>query len=354
VDGVRPGNVTLSNDHHPMFLSLHRLPATINVAFHRVPCLAFNHHRLLFTPLRQYSQSRMPIHEYAILNTGAKMPVLGLGTWKSPPGKVEHAVEYALKHAGYRHIDTAAGYSNEKEVGEAIKASGVPREEIFLTTKLMNTDQGGDEEKALFDSLKKLDTPYIDLWLMHWPCPAKKNGKPNLDHDWLTTWKTMEALYAKHPDKLKAIGISNFSVDYLNRLLPEVKVVPAVNQIEMHPSLPQFDIQKLCKEKGIVLTAYCPLGSDDSPLLTNEVVVKIAEKYKVHPANILISVWANTENTTVIPKSVTPHRIENNAKLVSLTDEEVSELLKIHETNLFRVCKPEWAGYGHIGFPDRK
>jgi glycerol 2-dehydrogenase (NADP+) len=176
-----------------------------------------------------------------------------IGTWKSAPGAVEHAVEFALKN-GYTHIDTAAAYENEKEVGDGIAASGVPRGSIFVTTKLDNPDQK-EAPEALESSLKKLGTDYLDLCaprlllaslmneltdnvgLMHWPAPMTK-GTPALadkTHDWLDTWKSMEALYKAHPDKLKAIGVSNFSVEFLERLLAVAEVVPAVNQIEMHP-----------------------------------------------------------------------------------------------------------------------
>jgi len=222
-----------------------------------------------------------------------------------------------------------------------------------VTTKLDNPDHG-NEEKALISSLKKLGTSYIDLWLMHWPAPMTKGGKADFSKDWLDTWKAMENVYKAHPDKVKAIGVSNFSVAFLQRLLKEATIVPAVNQIELHPSCPQEEERALCKEKGIVLTAYSPLGSDNSPLLANPIVVKIAEKHNVHPANVLISIWANADNTTVIPKSVTKSRIKKNFNIISLSDEEVSELLKIAETHRYRACGPEWTGWGDLGFPDRR
>ncbi|KAG8677990.1 hypothetical protein FRC09_020219, partial [Ceratobasidium sp. 395] len=164
----------------------------------------------------------MPIHDSVTLNTGAVMPTIGLGTWKSAPGEVGQAVEFALKEGGYRHVDTAYDYGNEAEVGQGIKASGVPREEIFLTTKLPNS-QHGTVQKALDESLAKLDSGYIDL------CKADKTL------DWLDAWKDMENIFETQKDKVKAIGVSNFSVEFLERLLKEAKVVPAVNQIELHP-----------------------------------------------------------------------------------------------------------------------
>ncbi|KZT62095.1 Aldo/keto reductase [Calocera cornea HHB12733] len=174
----------------------------------------------------------MVYHKTVTLNTGAIMPTVGLGTWKSAPGQVEHAVEYALKSAGYKHIDTAYDYGNEAEVGQGIKASGVPRGEIFLTTKLPNA-QHGTPEKALEESLAALDT-YIDLWLMHWPAPMK-GGKADKSINWIDTWKKMEAIYEKNKDKVRAIGVSNIGIKYLNELLKEAKIVPAVNQVELHP-----------------------------------------------------------------------------------------------------------------------
>ncbi|KAJ7741446.1 Aldo keto reductase [Mycena maculata] len=294
----------------------------------------------------------MPASTSVKLNTGADMPTVGLGTWKSAPGAVEHAVEFALKN-GYKSIDTAAAYQNETEVGEGIAASGVARATIFLTTKLDNPDQK-EPLAALESSLKKLGTDYLDLWLMHWPAPMTKGEPPLADktHDWLDTWKEMEKLFQAHPDKLKAIGVSNFSVEFLERLLAVATVVPAVNQIELHPSCPQEDVVEFCTKKGIVVTAYSPLGSDNSPLLANEVVTKIAAKYNVQPANVLISLQANKPNVTVLPKSVTNTRILSNAVIIDLTEEEIAELQAIDKTHHFRACHPSWTGWGSLGFPD--
>lgn len=286
------------------------------------------------------------------LNTGAHMPIINLGTWKSKPGQVEHAVEYALK-SGYRGIDTATDYQNEKEVGQGIVASGISREEIFLTTKLGCCDHG-NPEAALQSSLRELNTPYLNLWLLHWPAPMLPDESgPDKNIDWLDTWKGMERLYKSHPDKLKAIGVSNLSVPYLERLLKECTVIPAVNQIELHPACQQQEIRDLCNEKNIVLTSYSPLGSDESPLLDNPIVKRIADAHSVPPATILVSFQANMPNTTVAPKSVTPERIKSNAAVVKLSDEEIQSLKSIGDSQFFRVCKPEWTGWGHLGFPDR-
>ncbi|KAH7343681.1 Aldo/keto reductase [Rhizoctonia solani] len=294
----------------------------------------------------------MPIHKSVTLNTGAKMPTIGLGTWRSAPGEVGQAVAYALKEAGYRHIDTAYAYGNEAEVGQGIKDSGIPRNEIFLTTKLPNTHHGA-VQAALDESLSNLGTDYLDLWLMHWPAPMK-DGNADKSLDWLDAWKQMEKIYETQRDKVKAIGISNFSVEFLERLLKEAKVVPAVNQIELHPSCPQTDVVELCREKGIALTAYSPLGSENSPLLADPTVTKIAEAHGVHPARILVSIWANTSDIAVLAKSVKPERIADNIKVVELAPEEIAELLKIEKRNKFRVCKPLWTGWGTLGFPDVK
>ncbi|KAF8607970.1 Aldo/keto reductase [Ceratobasidium sp. AG-I] len=297
----------------------------------------------------------MPIHKSVTLNTGAVMPTIGLGTWKSAPGEVGQAVEFALKEGGYRHVDTAYDYKNEVEVGQGIKASGVPREEIFLTTKLPNT-QHGTVQNALNESLANLDSGYIDLWLMHWPAPMK-NGKADRSIDWIDAWKDMEKIYETQKDKVRAIGVSNCSVEFLERLLKEAKVVPAVNQVELHPqvpSCPQTDVVEFCRSKGITLTAYSPLGSDNSPLLTDPTVTKIAEKHSVHPARILVSLWANVDGVTVLPKSVKTSRIAENIQVVDLEQEEIKELLSIEKRNKFRACNPTWTGWGNLGFPDVK
>jgi len=279
------------------------------------------------------------------------MPVLGLGTWRSQPGEVEKAVEIALK-AGYRHIDTATGYSNEKEVGEGIKASGVPREEIFLTTKLNTIDMNpNDVQAALEYSVKQLDT-YLDLWLVHWPAPMTKDFKAEKSLDWLDTWHAVEKVYLNNKDKVRAIGISNWSVKYLERLLSDTTVIPAVNQIELHPSCTQTELVDFCRSKGITLTAYSALGSQGSPLLTNPVVTKIAKKNGVTPPNVLLSLWANQKLVTVLAKSVTAERIVANLRIINLTSEEVEELLAIDKTEHFRVCGPQWTGWGGLGFPD--
>jgi len=293
----------------------------------------------------------MPIQKVTKLNTGAIMPQVGLGTWKSQPGKVELAVETALRN-GYRHIDTASAYENEKQVGEGIRASGVPRSEIFLTTKLNNIDHE-DALKALNISLELLGTDYVDLYLLHWPAPMTKDWKADKSQNWLETWRKIEKVYRDHPEKIKAIGVSNVSAAYLKDLLalPDV-IVPAVNQLERHPSCLAEDELAACEKAGIVVTAYSPLGSDKSPLLENDVVLRLAKKYDITPANVLVSFQVNTPNVNVLPKSVTPERVIENFKVVDLTEEDIAELKGIYKTNHFRACPPAWAGWGNLGFTD--
>jgi len=292
----------------------------------------------------------MQIQEETKLNTGVVMPRIGLGTWKSDPGHVEHAVEHALRN-GYRHIDTAAGYNNEKEVGLGIKTSGVSRSEIFLTTKLNNIDHK-DVLGALNKSLELLGTDYVDLYLMHWPAPMTLEWKADKSLNWLDTWKAMEKVYQAHPEKVKAIGVSNVSVVFLEELLKVATITPAVNQIERHPACLQEDVLAACAKAGIVVTAYSPLGSDNSPLLKNELVVDIAKKYDITPANVLVSFQVNTPNVNVLPKSITRERIVANLKVVDLTEDEIAKLKAINKATQFRVCPPDWTGWGNLGFPD--
>jgi len=293
----------------------------------------------------------MPLPETVTLNTGAQVPTLGLGTWKSKPTEVVNAVKVALAN-GYRHIDTAAAYGNEAEVGQGIRESGVPRSEIFLTTKL-DVNAHRAVAQALETSLQKLDVGYIDLWLMHWPAP-RINGKPDKEWDWLTTWKHMEDVFEKNKERVRAIGVSNFSQEYLERLLKEARVVPATNQIELHPALPQPELRKFCVEQNIVLTAYSPLGSDNSPLLKHDTVKRIADAHSATPAQVLISYQVHKPLTLVIPKSVTAERIISNGQIVELTKEEVAAVDGIYPEVSFRACDGLWTGWGHLGMEDVK
>lgn len=302
------------------------------------------------------------------LNTGAEIPALGLGTWQSKPGEVETAVSYAIS-VGYRHIDTAFCYQNEEEVGNGIKealASGaVKREDLFVTTKLWCTYHTRVEEN-LDMSLKNLGLDYVDLYLMHWPLAMNQNGNhplfPKLpsgerdilrEHSHVTTWKSMEKLLAT--GKVKAIGVSNYSKRYLEELLPQVTVIPAVNQIENHPSLPQQEIVDFCTEKRIHVTAYSPLGSTGSPLFTAEPIVEVAKKRGVSPATVLLS-WHIARGSSVLAKSVTPSRIKDNCNLIKLDDEDMATIAKytndLAERKAFqRYVYPPFGV--DFGFPDK-
>ncbi|KZP15753.1 Aldo/keto reductase [Athelia psychrophila] len=254
------------------------------------------------------------------LNSGTDIPSIGLGTWQSKPNEVANAVEYAIKEAGYRHIDGAWVYGNEDEVGRGIKASGVPRSEVFITSKLWCTYHDRVEE-ALDLTLAKLGTDYLDLYLIHWPVrlipdgaaiiPLKADGTRNVDTNWKVsdTWKSMEALVRK--GKVKAIGVSNFSQKALEEILPTAEITPAVNQLELHLYNPQLKLIAYLKSKGIVAQAYSPLGSTNSPLLTDETATAIAKKYELQTSDILLG-YLLAKDIVVLPKSVTPARIASN------------------------------------------
>ncbi|MCP8717985.1 MAG: aldo/keto reductase [Asgard group archaeon] len=279
------------------------------------------------------------------LNTGAKIPAVGLGTWQSAPDDVYNATLTALKN-GYRHIDTAAIYGNEEDVGRGIKDSGVPREEIFVTTKLWNTEHK-NVQQALDISLKKLGLDYVDLYLIHWPVSTDKaTNAPYPDYDFVDAYKELQKIH-KTTNKVKAIGVSNFTVKKLEKLLTSegVDVVPATNQVEAHPLLTQPDLYNYLQEKGIVLEAYSPLGSTGSPLFKYKDVQAIAEKNQVEPAQVLIS-WAVQRKTVVLPKSVTDARIISNLKTFVLSDEDFETLNKISLTEgEVRTCDPPFNNF---------
>ncbi|EGV64377.1 Glycerol 2-dehydrogenase (NADP(+)) [Yamadazyma tenuis] len=280
------------------------------------------------------------------LNTGASIPAVGLGTWRATEADAAYkSVKTALQN-GYRHIDTAAIYGNEEEVGRGIKDSGVPRSEIFVTTKLWNKNHK-DVEGALNESLSKLGLDYVDLYLIHWPHSTDPvTGKDYTDWDYVDTYKELQKVY-KASNKIKAIGVSNFTIAKIERLLADkdVTVVPAANQVELHPLLPQDRLLKYLNEKGIYAEAYSPLGSNDSPLFKNGTVVSIAKKFDIEPAQVLIS-WAVQRGTVVLPKSVTASRVISNLKTLVLPDEEFEQLSKLSEKDgVVRTCDPGWHTY---------
>jgi diketogulonate reductase-like aldo/keto reductase len=238
---------------------------------------------------------------YVTLNNGIKMPQLGLGVWRAADGdEVEQAVAAALK-AGYRLIDTAAVYQNEAGVGRAIKSSGIPREEIFVTTKLWNSDQAtGNIQGGFETSLQKLGLDYVDLYLIHWPMPAI--GK------YVEAWLQFEKLLAS--GKTRAIGVSNFQIEHLEELKKHSSTVPAVNQIELHPYFPQTELRKYAKENSIHIESWSPIGHGEG--LLNEAVLKdIGDKYSKTPAQVVIR-WHLQNGLIVIPKSVHAERIREN------------------------------------------
>jgi alcohol dehydrogenase (NADP+) len=300
------------------------------------------------------------------LSSGDKIPAIGLGTWKANESVVGAAVETAIK-AGYRHIDCAAIYLNEGEIGQALKKciqdKLVTREELWITSKLWNSYHASkDVEPALKNSLSNLCIDYLDLYLMHWPIAFNKSvglGMPGSGNDFISldevplneTWEAMEALVGK--GLVRNIGVSNFSKGKLEAILKNSKIKPAVNQIECHPFLLQDELANFCKNHNIHITAYSPLGSPDRPktmkkenelsLLNNEVILEIANKYEATPAQILIS-WQIHRGNSVIPKSTNETRIIENlmAQNIQLTSEDMQAINSL-DKNYRYVDASFWA-----------
>lgn len=250
------------------------------------------------------TDSKVP---FLTLNNGVRMPQLGYGVWQVPDAEAEQAVGTALE-AGYRSIDTAAIYGNETGTGKAVAASGLPREELFVTTKLWNSDQGYDATlRAFDDSLAKLGLEYVDLYLIHWPVPNKDA--------YVDTYRAFEKILAD--GRARAIGVSNFHPEHLERLIAETSVVPAVNQIELHPQLQQAVARAAHERHGIATEAWSPLGQGRG-LLDVPAIVAIARKHARTPAQVVLR-WHIQLGNLVIPKSVTPARIRENIAVFDFT-----------------------------------
>jgi methylglyoxal/glyoxal reductase len=260
----------------------------------------------------------------AKLNNGVEIPYLGLGVYQSPPGEITlRAVRYALK-IGYRQIDTAELYGNEKDVGRALRESGIRREDVFITTKVWNSHQGYDSTLyACEGSLGRLGLSYVDLYLIHWPVQGLGDE----------TWRAMIKLLRQ--GKARAIGVSNYSIRELNELLEKSDIVPAVNQVEFHPFLYQEDLLRFCKNNNIQLEAYSPLTRGKR--LNHPKILELAKKYNKTPAQVLIR-WSLQHNVIVIPKSIHEARIKENSQVFDFQLEPKDmKLLDSLNENLYTV-----------------
>jgi 2,5-diketo-D-gluconate reductase A len=235
------------------------------------------------------------------LNDGHSIPQLGFGVFQIPPEETAEAVRRALD-VGYRHVDTAQMYGNEAEVGEGIRASGLAREDVFVTSKLSNSHHRPAEASEAFDrTLSALGSDYVDLFLIHWPLPMLYDG------DYVSTWKALEQLNAE--GRARSIGVSNFEVEHLERLAAECDVVPAVNQIELHPYFQNEDVRRYGEEHGIATQAWSPIAQGD--VLDDPAIGEIAERVGRTPAQVVLR-WHIQRGSIVFPKSTTPARIEEN------------------------------------------
>lgn len=263
---------------------------------------------------------KKPTNCYTLSN-GIQIPCLGFGTYLTPPGNVTYDSVREALHLGYRHVDTAAFYGNEADVGRAIRDSGIPREEIFVTTKLWNTDHGYEKTLAAFErSLEELQMDYLDLYLIHWPTDASQSD------DWdainLSTWKAMTELYKA--GKTRAIGLSNFMPAHISSLL-RTEVPPMVNQIKLHPAFWQPLTTECCQKNGILMQAWSPLGR--GVVLEDPTLTQIAARHGKTTAQVCIR-WCLQKGLLPLPKSVTPSRIAENLDVFdfTLTEEEMNRI----------------------------
>lgn len=265
------------------------------------------------------------IQDTTTLHNGVKMPWFGIGVFKVEEGpELVNAVKFAIKH-GYRSIDTAAIYENEEGVGQAIregiKEASIPREELFITSKVWNSDLGYESTIAAYEtSLKKLDLEYLDLYLIHWPVEGK----------YKEAWRALETLYKE--GKVKAIGVSNFQVHHLEDLMNDAEIKPMINQVEYHPRLTQKEIQAFCQEHGIQLEAWSPLMQGQ--LLDNLVLQEIANKYNKTIAQVILR-WDLQNGVVTIPKSTKEHRIVENSTVFDfeLTKEEMQRINELNQNH---------------------
>ncbi|MCL2536107.1 MAG: aldo/keto reductase [Nocardiaceae bacterium] len=276
------------------------------------------------------------------LNSGTVIPQLGLGVWQATIDETAHAVRFALDEAGYRHIDTAAAYANEEGVGRGIATSSVPREDVFVTTKLWNSDQGYEPALAAFDaSLSRLGLDYVDLYLIHWPLQNREIR--------LRTWDALEQI--AQSGRAKAIGVCNFEPHHLQELVDRGGMLPAVDQVELHPNLPQHAIRDFAALHGIAVESWSPLGgtsnsgwgaaSKPNTLLDDPVITRVGEAHGKSPAQVLIR-WHLQNGLIVIPKSVHDNRIAQNIDVFdfALTDQDLADIAMLDDGS----------GTGRVGF----
>jgi diketogulonate reductase-like aldo/keto reductase len=265
------------------------------------------------------SMANLSIESTVKLNNNVRMPILGLGVYQSPPGRVtQNAVKFALS-VGYRHVDTARIYGNEADVGQAVHQSGITREALFVTTKLWNSDQGYDSTlRACEASLKRLGMDYLDLYLIHFPVPETRKE----------SWKAMETLLQK--GKCRAIGVSNFTIPHLEDLLETHEVTPAVNQVEFHPFLYQKELLEYCQRRAIQVEAYSPLARGER--FKHPRITALATKYSKTPAQLMLR-WGLQHGLVVIPKSTGEERIRENSQVFDfeISSEDMKSLDSLNE-----------------------
>jgi 2,5-diketo-D-gluconate reductase A len=275
--------------------------------------------------------------QYITLNDGVSIPQLGYGVWQVPDEQAHTAVGTALE-IGYRHVDTAAAYENEAGVGRAIRDSGIPREDIFLTTKLWNGDHGYDAALRAFDkSLERLGTDYVDLYLIHWPVPEQDL--------YIESWRALEKINAS--GRAKAVGVCNFTAETLERLVKESTKIPAINQIELHPYYSQPAMRQLNEKLGIVTEDWSPLGQGGD-LLKEPILTRIGDANDKTPAQVVLR-WHLQLGNVVIPKSVTPSRMMENFDVFDfeLTPAEMDEITALRRDD--GRIGPDPAHFNYVG-----